>query len=216
MSDEVNKPYTVLDWGLTSYEEGYRRQKEIFSRRLQGKGENILISTRHEPTITMGKSSSEEDILVDEKVLEEHGVNLVEIGRGGGVTYHGPGQLILYPIFDLRDYDRNLREFIRRLGTVVGKTVESFGLDTKFHEGDEIGLWVKGKREKLASIGLRVKRWYTMHGVALNVALNQKKARLIRPCGLNDIRLASIADFADVGIDGVKEELLYQFRVEFT
>lgn len=216
MSDKNKKPYTVLDWGLVSYEEGYRRQKEIFSRRLQGKGENILIATRHEPTITMGKSSSEDDILVDEKILNEHGVDLVEIGRGGGVTYHGPGQLVLYPIFDLRDYDKDLRGFIRRLGSIVGKTTESFGLDTEFREGEEIGLWLKDKREKLASIGLRVKRWYTMHGIALNVNLDERKAGLIRPCGISDTRLASIADFADVGIVEVKEELLSRFRAEFS
>lgn len=216
MSDKASKSYRVLDWGLTSYAKGYRRQKEIFSRRLEGKGGNILVSTRHEPTITMGKSSSEDDILVDEAVLEEHGVELVEIGRGGGVTYHGPGQLVLYPIFDLRDYDKDLRKFIRRLGSVVGKTAESFGLDTEFSEGEEIGLWLKGKREKLASIGLRVKRWYTMHGIALNVKLDEQKAGLIRPCGISDTRLASIADFAEVGIDDVKEELLFQFRAEFS
>lgn len=216
MSDKDSKPYKVLNWGLTSYEEGYRRQKEIFSRRLEGKGENALITTRHKATITMGKSSSEDDILVDEAVLEEHGVELVEIGRGGGVTYHGPGQLVLYPIFDLRDYDKDLREFIRRLGKVVGKTAESFGLATEFREGDEIGLWIEGKREKLASIGLRVKRWYTMHGIALNVKLDEQKAGLIRPCGISDTRLASIADYADVNISGVKEKLLSQFRAEFS
>lgn len=212
----MSKPYRVQDWGLTSYEEALQRQKEEFSRRLEGQGENILVVTRHDPAITLGKSSSKDDILVGEEVLDKHGVELVEIGRGGGVTYHGPGQLVLYPIFDLRDYDRDLREFIRRLGSAVGETAESFGLDTEFREGEEIGLWVEGKREKLASIGLRVKRWYTMHGIALNVKLDEQKAGLIRPCGISDTRLASIADFADVGIDDVKEELLFQFRAEFS
>ncbi len=216
MSDKDSRPYGVQDWGLTGYEKALERQKKEFSRRLAGKGENTLVVTRHEPTITMGKSSSEDDILVDEKVLNEHGVDLVEIGRGGGVTYHGPGQLVLYPIFDLRDYDRDLREFIRRLGAVVGKTAESFGLATEFREDEEIGLWIEGKREKLASIGLRVKRWYTMHGIALNVNLDEEKAGLIRPCGIRDTRLASIADFADVSIVGVKEELLSRFRTEFS
>jgi len=216
LSDNESKPYRVHDWGLTSYEEALARQKEEFSRWLEGKGENTLVITRHDPTITLGKSASEDDILVDKTVLEEHEVKLVEIGRGGGVTYHGPGQLVLYPIFDLRDYDRDLREFIRRLGSVVGEAAESFGLSAEFREGEEIGLWVEGKREKLASIGLRVKRWYTMHGIALNVKLDEQKAGLIRPCGISDIRLASIADFADVSISGVKEELLSQFRAEFS
>ena len=216
LSDNDSRPYGVQDWGLTGYEKALERQKEEFSRRLAGKGENTLVVTRHEPTITLGKSASEDDILVDKTVLEEHEVKLVEIGRGGGVTYHGPGQLVLYPIFDLRDYDRDLREFIRRLGSVVGRTAEYFGLATEFREGEQIGLWIDGKREKLASIGLRVKRWYTMHGIALNVKLDEEKAGLIRPCGISDTRLASIADFADVGIDGVKEELLSRFQAEFS
>lgn len=216
MSDNDRKTYRVRDWGLTSYEKGYERQKEIFSRRLAGKGKNTLVLTRHEPTITLGKSSSEEDILAPEKILEKNGVNVVEIGRGGGVTYHGPGQLVFYPIFDLGDYDKDLRGFILRLGSVVGETAESFGLDTEFREGEEIGLWLEGEREKLASIGLRVKRWYTMHGVALNVNLDEQKAGLIRPCGIRDTRLASITDFAGVGIDDVKEELLFQFKTEFS
>lgn len=208
--------YRVVDWGLTSYEESYERQKEIFGRRLEGNGEDTLVITRHKPTITMGKSASEKDLLVTREVLQDRGVDLVEIGRGGGITYHGPGQIVLYPLFDLRSYGKDLRGFVRRLGIVMKETVERFGLDAVFLEDERIGLWVKGERRKLGSIGLKVKRWFTMHGIALNVDLDGEKADLIRPCGVRGSQLVSMADFVDLRRKQVEETLLDEFDREFS
>lgn len=213
--EKTRRTYRLADWGLTSYEESYDRQREIFERRLEGSDEDTLVVTRHEPTITMGKSASEADLLVPEDILRERGVALVEIGRGGGITYHGPGQMVLYPIFDLRNYGKDLRDFVQRLGSVMKETVERFGLNAEFLEDDRIGLWVEGERRKLGSIGLKVKRWYTMHGVALNVDLDEDKASLIRPCGVNDSQLVSITDFLDTELERVKEVLLDEFDREF-
>jgi len=164
----------------------------------------------------MGKSGKSRDLLVGKEVLDEKGVDYVEIERGGGITYHGPGQVVLYPIFDLRQFGKDLREFVKRLGEVTRSTAESFGLQAEFRDGDEIGLWISEKREKLCSIGLRVKRWITMHGVAFNVFLDPEKAGLIRPCGISDTRLVSVSDFADVEYDSVKEVLLNEFEAEFS
>lgn len=164
----------------------------------------------------MGKSGNKKDLLVGREVLGEKGVDYVEIDRGGGVTYHGPGQVVLYPIFDLRQFGKDLRKFIQRLGLVTRRTAERFSLDVEFHEEEKIGLWVSGKREKLCSIGLRVKRWITMHGVAFNVSLDEDKAGLIRPCGINDTRLVSISDLAEVEFDEAREVLLSEFETEFS
>ncbi len=212
---ETGRAYRLIDLGLTDYEESYERQKEIFDRRQEGSGEDTLVVTRHEPTITMGKSASEADLLVPREILRERGVDLVEIGRGGGITYHGPGQIVLYPIFNLRNHGKDLREFVRRLGSVMKETVKEFGLEAEFLENERIGLWIEGERRKLGSIGLQVKRWYTMHGVALNVDLDEDKAGLIRPCGVNDSQLVSITDFLNTELERVKEVLLDEFDSEF-
>jgi len=208
--------YKTVDCGLTRYRENYKLQKDLFSARMEGDGRDTLLVTRHEPTVTMGKSGRNEDLLVSRNHLAEYGVDFVELDRGGGITYHGPGQVVLYPIFDLRNYGKDLREFVRRLGRVARKTVGAFGLNSEFREGDEIGLWVEGEEaKKLASLGLRVKKWYTMHGLALNVSLDGEKPKLIRPCGIGGADLASITDYADVTLDEVKDELLSRFDVEF-
>lgn len=210
-----NRSYKLVDCGLTDYRQNYNYQLKLFRRRLDGKGEDTLLVTRHQPTVTMGKSASYEDLLISRDALKDRGVSLVEVGRGGGITYHGPGQIVLYPLFDLRGYGKDLKEFICRLGSVMEETAEKFGVETEFHEDDKIGLWVRGKREKLGSIGLQVKRWYTMHGIALNVSLDQGKASLIRPCGISESSLVSISDFADVEPGEVKEVLLREFARTF-
>lgn len=215
--NESGDKFKVIDCGLTRYEDNYELQKEMFSRRLKGSGENTLLITRHEPTITIGKSGKTADLLVRKDVLGERGIDFVELDRGGGITYHGPGQLVFYPIFDLRDFGKDLRSFVRKLGLIAKRTVEEIGLAVEFREGDEIGLWVKGGgRKKLGSLGLRVKKWYTMHGFALNVSLNGEKAGLIRPCGVGGAQLVSIADYVDVSMEEVKGILLAQFDREFS
>lgn len=210
-----DRSYKLVDCALTDYRENYNYQLDLFRRRLDGKGEDTLLVTRHKPTVTMGKSASYEDLLVSREALNDRGVSIVEVGRGGGITYHGPGQIVLYPLFDLRGYGKDLKEFVCRLGAVMEETAKKFGIETEFREDDKIGLWVRGKREKLGSIGLRVKRWYTMHGIALNVSLDQEKAGLIRPCGVSDSSLASISDFADLEPGEVKEVLLTKFARTF-
>ena len=215
--DRSENQIKVIDCGLTRYRDNYDLQKKLFSRWLGGNGDNTLLVTRHQPTITIGKSGRTRDLLVNRGILAERGIDFVELDRGGGITYHGPGQLVLYPIFDLRDYGKDLRKFVRKLGKVARKTVKRVGLPVEFREGEEIGLWVKGEaRKKIGSLGLRVEKWYTMHGLALNVSLDDEKAGLIRPCGIGGAELASINDFVDVDIDEVKELLLSQFDREFS
>lgn len=216
--DRSGNSYKVIDCGLTCYGENYELQKELFTGRLEGDGEDTLLITRHEPVVTLGKSGSNRDLLVSKDLLAGRGVDFVEIDRGGGITYHGPGQLVLYPIFDLRNYGKDLRKFVRRLGLVAKNVVAEFGLEAEFREGDEIGLWVEGEEsKKLGSLGLRVKKWYTMHGLALNVSLDKEKAGLIRPCGIGGAELVSIADFVgDVELDEVKQILLDKFSREFS
>ena len=214
----LSNRYKVIDCGLTRYGDNYELQKKLFNNRIEGGGEDTLLVTRHKPVVTIGKSGSEEDLLINRDALIGHGVEFVEISRGGGITYHGPGQLVLYPIFDLRKYGKDLRDFVRRLGLVAERVVESFGLSVEFREDEEIGLWVRGEAgKKLASLGRRVKKWYTMHGIALNVSLNKDKARLIRPCGVGGAELVSIDDFVeDVELTEVKELLLEKFAFEFS
>ncbi len=205
-------PYETVDCGVTDYGDSLARQKEVFQRRKDGLCGDKLLVTRHRPTITLGKSSAREDILVDRSTVEELNVDIYSAGRGGGVTYHGPGQLVLYPIFDLRPYGKDLRRFVYRLGNTMVETAGHFGVDAEFRSGDHVGVWLKGAEEKLGSLGIEVKRWHTMHGLALNVDLDPEKSSLIRPCGLYGVQYGSLNDYAHAPIDEVKGVLLKKFR----
>lgn len=137
------------------------------------------------------------------------------VERGGGITYHDPGQIVLYPIFDLRDYHKDLREFIRRLGKAMLESSRYFGIDAEFRTGEQVGLWIKGQQKKLGSIGVRVKNWITMHGLALNVDIDPAKSRLIRPCGLEGVQYVSLTDYVDLTLAEVQEILLEHFQRNF-
>ncbi|MBS3813206.1 MAG: lipoyl(octanoyl) transferase LipB [Candidatus Acetothermia bacterium] len=210
------RTYETIDCGITDYGDSLERQKEFFQERKDDLSGDRLLITRHRPTITLGKSSDRKDILASRSFLEEHGVTLHEIGRGGGVTYHGPGQLVLYPIFDLRSYGKDLRGFIARLGDSMVETTEFFGVEAEFRTGDHVGAWLRGKNVKLGSIGIQVRNWYTMHGLALNVDLDPKKSSSIRPCGLPGVKYGSLCDYVDAPMQVVTEVLLEKFEDNMT
>lgn len=204
--------YETLDRGLTDYQESLNFQRSLFEKRKDGIIGDRLIITRHKPTITLGKSANEGDLLASESYLNEVGVDLCRINRGGGITYHGPGQVVLYPIFDLRGYRKDLRDFIFHLGNTMVDAAASLGVELDYRTGDDVGVWRKGTRKKIGSIGISVKRWITMHGFAFNVDLDEEKSGLIRPCGLHNVEYVSLSDYCDVDTQGVTEVLLDSFR----
>jgi lipoyl(octanoyl) transferase len=172
----------VLDWGRTRYEAAWRAQDELVARRIVGEISDTLVFTEHEPVYTVGLRSGAADHLVwAADHLAREGIEVVKTNRGGDITYHGPGQLVGYPIVDL-SARKDLHEYLRLLEQVMINTVGGLGLEATRREG-KTGIWV-GTR-KIAAIGVAVRRWVAYHGFALNVQPNLAHFQGIVPCGIS-------------------------------
>ena len=146
-----------------------------------GRMSNALFLLEHEPVITIGRSSKREHVLRTPKELDEMGIALIEADRGGDVTYHGPGQLVAYPILDLRLWRRSIRWYLRSLEEILIRQLAGYGLDAGRQEG-YTGVWVRGA--KVAAIGVGIHNWVTFHGIALNVDPIMEHYACIVPCGI--------------------------------
>jgi len=174
-------PPVVIDWGQTRYLEGLDRQERLLVKRLDGDVPDTLVLTEHAPVYTVGlRSGATRHLLWDQSHLAKAGIEVAETNRGGDITYHGPGQLVGYPIVSL-DMHRDLHAYLRFLEDVLIATTETFGLIASRREG-KTGIWI-GKR-KIAAIGIAVRRWVAYHGVALNVDPNLAHFDGIIPCGI--------------------------------
>jgi lipoyl(octanoyl) transferase len=171
--------------GRIGYSEGLKLQDEALERCDQA-GEETLFLLEHEPVYTIGRRLDKSSL--GNIAYLPHPV--FEINRGGQATYHGPGQLVGYPILDLKKRGKDLHAYLRRLETVVIQLVESFGIEAGYREG-KTGVWVENR--KIASIGIGVRRWITMHGFALNVASDLTGFLSITPCGLTGVRMTSLS-----------------------
>ena len=205
----------VVYWlGLIDYRDAYHRQRKLFRERLDGRIPDTLLLLEHPPTITVGKAGKLENILVSREQLAQQGVSLVFIDRGGDVTYHGPGQLVGYPIFDLRGRGRDAHRYIRNLEEAIIRTLNDFSIKSGRDRG-HAGVWVED--EEIAAIGLSLSQWITMHGFALNVNTNLAQFSLINPCGFTNRRATSISRLLgrEIPMAEVKERLLAHFAEVF-
>ena len=172
---------TTLDWGRTRYEPAWRRQEELVAQRIAGEIGDTLVFTEHEPVFTIGlRSGAEGNVVWNPEQLAAQGVEVVKTNRGGDITYHGPGQIVAYPIVSLAER-KDLHAYLRLLEQVMINTVGCFGLAASRREG-KTGIWL-GTR-KVAAIGVAVRRWVTYHGFALNVNANLAHFEGIVPCGI--------------------------------
>ncbi|MCX6137326.1 MAG: lipoyl(octanoyl) transferase LipB [Ignavibacteriales bacterium] len=171
----------VVDLGRTKYADAWALQQRVFEARRSGAVPDVLLLTEHEHVYTLGKGGDVNHILAGEMELRERGIDLFSIDRGGDVTYHGPGQLVGYPILNLNNYYLDIHRYLRDIEEVLIRTLGSFGVAGGRSEG-MTGVWIKS--EKIAAIGVRVSRWTTMHGFALNVATDLSFFDRIIPCGI--------------------------------
>ena len=204
----------VYRLGLIEYSEAYQLQTELVRRRLEGEISNTLLLLEHPPTITVGRFGKPENILVSRAQLEGEGISLVFTDRGGDVTYHGPGQLVGYPIIDLRSSGRNIRQYIYELEEVIIRTLRDFSLEA-YRDASHPGVWING--EEIAAIGLGIRRWIAMHGFALNVSPSLEHFSLIKPCGFADRKATSISSILsrEIPMEEVVESLITHFSVVF-
>jgi lipoate-protein ligase B len=198
MSSEGLKRIFRIDRGRTCYKNAWRLQKRLVDLRFRSRIPDCLLLTEHEPVITMGRASSESNLLCSPAELRERGVELFEIERGGDITFHGPGQLVVYPIVDLNGRGRDLHRYLRDLESVVVATLHDLGLDAGTKHG-LTGVWVDD--HKLAAIGVAVSRWIAYHGLALNVNTDLDYFKLINPCGITRYPVGSISSMLGEDVD---------------
>lgn len=173
-----------------TYENGLALQEALVSMRQRDAVPDQLLLLEHPPVITIGRGGDVRNLLASPEELRERGIRFFETGRGGDITWHGPGQLVGYPIMHLGEGKRDVRKYVTRLEEMLIRTVAELGIDAVRIEGKH-GIWVGN--DKLAAIGVRIARWVTSHGFALNVDPDLEGFRLITPCGLNDSGVTSIA-----------------------
>ena len=210
------------DIGTRSYKEVWDYQENLLQqgvRLKQGgeqKPEHYLLFTEHNPVYTLGKNGKEEHVLINEAERAEKGVEYFHINRGGDITFHGPGQLVGYPIFDLDQFKPDLNWYLRSLEEVVILTLAQYGLQGERSKG-ETGVWlqpgVKGSERKICAMGIRCSRWITMHGFAFNINTNLSFFDYIVPCGIQDKKVASLETELgrSVEMNEVKEKMKKNF-----
>ncbi|MEM8608758.1 MAG: lipoyl(octanoyl) transferase LipB [Myxococcota bacterium] len=190
--------------GTIGYAEAHELQRRLQEKRIAGEIEDVVLLLEHRPVVTLGRSAREQHILAPSEVLEARGVEVHEVGRGGDVTYHGPGQLVGYPIIDLKPDRRDVRKYVWSLEETMIRTCKDFGLEASRIEGLN-GTWI-GDR-KVGAVGVRISRWVTMHGFALNANTDLSHFDWIVPCGIEDKQVTSVSRELDreVGVDAVIE-----------
>jgi len=201
-----NKVLTIQDLGLTSYRQVLALQEQMHLQRRDGAiGDTVLI-LEHRPVVTLGARKSANKLLVSEEELNRRGIDVVEIRRGGGTTVHNPGQLIFYPILNLHRQRLDIGRYVRTLERIGIELLDHFGLICQRREGYP-GLWA-GPR-KIASIGVRVSRWITYHGMAININNDLSLFDLMVPCGLDDVTMTSLQRETGVTheMEAVKKQL---------
>jgi len=187
----ITRSIRVYWLGLRSYGSVHELQQQALVARQQGLMGDIVLLLEHRPVITLGRSAKNEHVLVSQEALASRGIDLVTTARGGDVTYHGPGQLVGYPIIDLTAYRGALSRYLRDLEQVLIDALAEFGIGAERVEG-LTGVFVGGA--KIAAIGVQVKRWVSLHGFALNVSTDLSAFSHIVPCGIRDRRVTSLAE----------------------
>jgi len=182
--------YLLVDLGSQNYQESLNIQAKIVEERKQNKVPDCLVFVEYGHTITVGRSGKEDHLLDSKQDLDEKKIELYHTDRGGDVTYHGPGQLIAYPILDLKSLRRDIDWYLRTLEACIMKTLENFGIISRTIPG-ATGVWVE--EEKIAAIGIRTSQWVTSHGIALNINTDLDYFNTIIPCGIRGKGVTSMA-----------------------
>ncbi len=179
----MRRPLEVLDLGRMRYADALEQQLRLVEQRKGGTGTDTLLFVEHPHVVTMGRNGKDHNILASPEVLAKTGIDFFETDRGGDVTYHGPGQLVGYPILDLREWKRDVHAYFNGIERCLIDGLHVFGIAAqRIPEKGYEGVWVRG--EKIAAIGIHISRWITSHGFALNVETDLNYFKYIVPCGL--------------------------------
>ena len=225
-----NKKILVRDIGKLSFSDAWQYQEKIFKKiidqKIQNRSlnekietKNLLILSEHNHVYTIGKSGDMSNLLIDKEGLIKREIEFFKINRGGDITYHGPGQIMGYPIFDLDNFFTDINLYLRKLEEVIINTLNVYNL-TGFVIKGETGVWVKdedGLSKKICAFGIRASRWVTMHGLCLNVDPDLSYFNHIIPCGIKNKGITSLQDLKKekIDINEVKSILVENFELVF-
>ena len=223
MNSVINKNVKYKSLGLINYEESWKKQESIFNkiidtkiknRNLQKeiKTDNYILTCSHPHVYTLGKSGDEKNLLIDKNIIEKENLEFFKINRGGDITYHGPGQIVIYPILDLENFFTDIHKYLRSLEEAVILTLKEYNIESGRIK-DYTGVWIDIKSDnprKICALGVKTSRWVTMHGLALNVNTDLNFFKNIIPCGINDKEVTSISKEIgqDIKIKDVEKKLL--------
>ncbi len=199
----------TYDLGIVEYDKSLQLQNNLVSARLAGEIPDIILLLQHFSVLTIGLSGKEDDIIVPRNLLDDEGVSTFRTDRGGGVTYHGPGQLTGYLIFDLKTKGKDIHQFVRNLEEVIIRTLDAFSIPA-YVDPQYPGVWVG--QDKICALGIRVTRWVTKHGFALNVNTDPRHFSFIIPCGITDRQVTSMSQLLghDIALENVTSCILEQ------
>ena len=204
--------YNILDLGKSHYNDAWKLQKRLQSQRISGQIDDQLLLVEHFPVYTLGKNTPREHLLTK----ESDNISIIQTDRGGDITFHGPGQLVGYPILDLNQYKRSITWYMRELEQLIIDVLKEYDINAERKKG-LTGVWVKGK--KIAALGVRISKWVTMHGFSLNINPDLKYYQGIIPCGIKDYGVTSMADLLENDVPDmseIKDTLVQHFIAKFS
>ncbi len=225
-----NKKILLRDIGKSSFLDSWSYQEDIFKKIINQKIQNRLINnkietknyliiTEHDPVYTIGKSGNTSNLLLSKNELKKKGIDYLKTNRGGDITFHGPGQIMGYPIIDLDNFFTDINMYLRKLEEVIINTLNVYDIEGFTIKG-ETGVWVKdfdGSTKKICAFGIRASRWVTMHGFCLNICPELDYFKYIIPCGIKDKGVTSLRELKknDIDMDKVKSILFQKFEESF-
>ena len=228
---DKHKKIIVKNLGLLDFEKTFHIQKDLQNQIIETKlnnrknnlnsiTPNFLLFVEHDHVYTLGNSGNENNLIFDKKRLEEMGIKYHKTNRGGDITYHGPGQLVCYPIIDLENFYRDIHKYLRDLEDVVINTLDYFNISASGNS-KETGVWLDvgtPEERKICAMGIKVSRWVTMHGLALNVNTNLSYFNGIVPCGISEKGVTSISNELNktIELDLVRKVLTENFLKKFS
>ena len=210
----MNKTLIYNDLGVIDYKDAWDLQKKLFNSRYQKEIDDTLLLLEHPHTYTLGKTADRKNLIAEDKFLDQNKISVYDIDRGGDITYHGPGQIVGYPIIDLTGWQEDTHKYLRALEEIIINTCAEYNI-TAGRDKEYTGVWVGDK--KIAAIGIKVTRWITMHGFAFNVNTDLSLFDGIIPCGIKGKKVTSIQNELSrtIDVNEVKSIILKNFTEVF-
>jgi len=208
----MDEAYNILDLGTSHYEDAWDLQKQLQSKRISGQINDQLILVEHPPVYTLGKNSPKEHLLIK----ESENISIIQTDRGGDITFHGPGQLVGYPILDLNQYKKSISWYMRELEQLIIDVLKEYDIIAGRKKG-LTGAWVRDK--KIGALGVRISKWVTMHGFSLNIDPDLQYYQGIIPCGISEYGITSMANLLGENVPSmadIKETLVRHFITKFS